>query len=67
MADVSVGQTNGQYYLQVKEGAKQAQIPIPECKNEQEANMIKEALVKRINEQATVKPEGVGEKMDKVA
>lgn len=70
MTDVTVGQVNGQYSLHVKKGTQEADIPIPECKTAEEANLLKEVLVKQIaaaEQQQAVKPEGVGEKLDKAA
>lgn len=69
MTDVTVAKVNGQYALHVKKGEQQADIPIPECKSDEEANAIKDALIQQIAnvEQKATTSQGVGEKLDKVA
>lgn len=71
MSDVTVNvvNTNGQYSLHVKNGNQETDIPITDCKSEEEANIVKDALLKQIAdaEKPATKPEGVGEKLDKTA
>lgn len=72
MSDVTVNvvKVNGQYALHVKKGTQEADIEIPDCKNEEEANLVKDSLMKQIaaaEGKQAAKPQGVGEKLDKAA
>jgi len=79
---VNVGQANGQYFLDVKKGKQQAQIPIPDCKSKEDAEIVKSALLKQIEaveqqqKESAAKginltqgtpPEGAAQKLDAAA
>lgn len=62
MTDITVGKANGQYYLQAKRGDEQVQMPIPDCKSEKEAQMVRDAIAQKVaeaeNAQGGQAPEG---------
>lgn len=67
---VDVVQKGSDYFLAVKEGKKQAEVPIPGCKSMEEAEGVKQGLLAEIDKakvaQAT-KDEQTGNKLDKAA
>jgi hypothetical protein len=72
MADINVDvvKKGDAYSLNVKEGKKQAEIPLEGCKSAEEAETIRQGLLAEIDKAQVAKatPDGnTGSKMDKVA
>lgn len=68
--EVNVVKNGNDYALQITKDSQTAQVQLKGCKSEQEAEMIKQALLTEINKaevQHGTKGPGVGEKLDKAA
>lgn len=68
--NVVVNKAGDQYSLKVQQGNKQAEIPLEGCKSQEEAEIVKQALLTEINKAEVAKgtkEAGVGNKMDKAA
>lgn len=67
--DVNVVKNGDTYSLNVKEGQKEAQIPLEGCKSAEEAEMIRQGLLAEIDKAMIAKgtpDDQTGKKMDKV-
>lgn len=67
--NVDVVKNGDVYSLSVKEGNKQAEIPLEGCKSAEEAEMIKQGLLAEIDKAQianATKNEQTGNKLDKV-
>lgn len=72
MTDISVDvvKKGDAYSLSIKEGKKQAEIPLEGCKSIEEAEIIKQGLLAEIDKAQVAqasKNEQTGNKIDKVA
>ncbi len=83
MSEVTLGQANGQYVINAKKDGKEVQIPLPKDVKPQEAEAVKVALQKKLDEidkkgvtnpqggpqapKAPPAPQDAGKKVDTVA